>query len=68
MTIIFFIQNDKDFVNIDHPDGSYCGVDVDSVDMKKYPGLGEVPWYSAKVEAGDCLFIPYKYSTSIRNI
>ncbi|XP_062516710.1 bifunctional peptidase and arginyl-hydroxylase JMJD5-like [Corticium candelabrum] len=60
-------KNDKDFVNIDHPDGSYCGVDVDSVDMKKYPGLGEVPWYSAKVEAGDCLFIPYKWFHQIRS-
>ncbi len=38
--------------------GSYNNVDVDSVDMDKYPNLRDVPWWSAVMEKGDCLFIP----------
>jgi lysine-specific demethylase 8 len=65
---VFLIdKKHKDLVDIDHPGGSYCGVDVDRVDMNKYPGLGKVPWYSAKVEAGDCLFIPFRWFHQIRS-
>ena len=34
-------------------------VDVDKVDYKKYKKLLQVPWYYAKMEAGDCLYLPY---------
>ena len=33
-------------------------VDVDAVDLDKYPGFSEVPWWEAEMEAGDCLHIP----------
>ena len=36
----------------------YSKVDPDAVNLKKYPGLAEAPWWEVKVEAGDCLFIP----------
>ena len=29
------------------------------VNMTAYPGLVDVPWYLATVNAGDCLFLPY---------
>ena len=29
-----------------------------SVDLKKYPEWGEVEYYHADLEAGDCMFIP----------
>ena len=38
--------------------GRYSQVDVESVDMVKFPGLKFVPWWSASVQKGDCLFIP----------
>ena len=34
------------------------GVDVDAVDLLKYPGWSTVPWFEANVSAGDCLLIP----------
>ncbi|XP_032811225.2 tRNA wybutosine-synthesizing protein 5-like [Petromyzon marinus] len=37
------------------------GVDVDRVDMYRYPGLRRMRWYSATVDAGDCFFVPYKW-------
>ena len=41
--------------------GGYSKVDVDRVDLKKYSNLANIPWHYAKMEAGDCLYIPYKY-------
>lgn len=41
-------------------DGGYSSVDVEKVDMYKYPTLGEVEWHLGKMEAGDCLYIPLK--------
>ena len=31
---------------------------MDAVDLVKYPGFSEVPWWEAQMEAGDCLYIP----------
>ena len=39
---------------------TYSGADVDSVDLETFPGLGKVPWWSAKMERGDCIYIPFK--------
>lgn len=44
----------------DHPEGAYSGIDVDDVDYSKYPGLADVKFMHAEMEAGDCLYIPYK--------
>ena len=32
-----------------------------SVNMTQYPNLPEIPWYKATVNAGDCLYLPYKW-------
>ncbi|XP_030832561.1 bifunctional peptidase and arginyl-hydroxylase JMJD5 [Strongylocentrotus purpuratus] len=54
-------------INIDHPEQSFSGVDVDKVDLTKYPGLGQVPWYNVTMERGDCLFIPYRWFHAVRS-
>ena len=55
-----FFQKEHAHINIDKPDGSFSKVDVDKVDLEKYPGLADVPWYKATMGPGDCLFIPYR--------
>ncbi|XP_013384785.1 jmjC domain-containing protein 5 [Lingula anatina] len=42
-------------------DGSYSTVDVEKVDMEKFPGFRNVPWWTASMEKGDCLFIPSRW-------
>ncbi|XP_070543367.1 bifunctional peptidase and (3S)-lysyl hydroxylase Jmjd7-like [Ptychodera flava] len=59
--LIMIDRKEEDHIDIDNPVGSFCGVDVDKVDMVKYPGLQDVPWYSVKMLPSDCLFIPYKW-------
>lgn len=44
---------------MDHGEGDYCSANVDKVDMYKYPSLQNLPWWSARLEPGDCMFIPY---------
>jgi len=39
--------------------GSYVGrIDVDNVDLKKFPGWNKLKWWNMTLEAGDCAFIP----------
>ncbi|XP_076305315.1 bifunctional peptidase and arginyl-hydroxylase JMJD5-like isoform X2 [Tachypleus tridentatus] len=54
-------------VNIDYEDGSYSGVDVEKVDMYRYPGLQDVPWYNVTINPGDCIFIPYMWFHSVQS-
>ena len=62
-----FFQREHAHIKIDEPEGSFSKVDVDKVDLQKYPGLADVPWYKAAMEPGDCLFIPYRYGNSDNN-
>eukprot|EP00929_Paragymnodinium_shiwhaense_P044291 TRINITY_DN22728_c0_g1_i1.p1 TRINITY_DN22728_c0_g1~~TRINITY_DN22728_c0_g1_i1.p1 ORF type:complete len:396 (+),score=47.34 TRINITY_DN22728_c0_g1_i1:95-1282(+) len=40
--------------------GAYFGrVDVDAVDLDRYPGWAGVEWYLAELNSGDCLYIPH---------
>nr|XP_002129610.1 jmjC domain-containing protein 7 [Ciona intestinalis] len=61
----------KDMVPMDK--NGYSGSDVEKVDMYKYPTLGKVPWHLAKMESGDCFYIPYQWfhhvnSSTTRNL
>ncbi|XP_021377379.1 tRNA wybutosine-synthesizing protein 5-like isoform X2 [Mizuhopecten yessoensis] len=56
-----------DKVDLDHPEGSYSAVDVDSVDYTAYPGLAEVEYIHVSMEAGDCLYIPYRWIHQVRS-
>ncbi|XP_041365858.1 uncharacterized protein LOC121380894 isoform X2 [Gigantopelta aegis] len=48
-------------------DGMYSRVDVDSVNMKQFPRLQKVPWYQARLQAGDCLYIPFRWYHQIKS-
>ncbi|XP_028411093.1 uncharacterized protein LOC114533693 [Dendronephthya gigantea] len=41
--------------------GGYSLLQVDSVDLIKYPKVKDVPWSFVTVNAGDCLFLPKSY-------
>ncbi|KAK3096984.1 hypothetical protein FSP39_005376 [Pinctada imbricata] len=41
--------------------GAYHRVDVEKVDMIKYPQFQDIAWYEVKMKKGDCLFIPFKW-------
>ena len=57
--LFFFIfQSHLEQAHIDVIEGAFSSVDVDSVDMYKFPGLQTIPFYKVSMEAGDCLFIP----------
>ena len=55
----FILKNNSESIIMDHKDGEYCSVDVDSVDMYKYTFLRNIPWWWAEVQAGDCIYVPY---------
>ena len=58
--VFFWFQIHRDLVEADGwvTDKGYSQVDVEAVDMLKFPKLQQIPWYSAKLKKGDCLFIP----------
>lgn len=37
------------------------GIDVDRMDLIKYPGWKKVAWSYADLEPGDCIYIPYQW-------
>ena len=39
--------------------GGFATLDVESVNLIKYPKFKEVKWQYANMTAGDCLFLPY---------
>ncbi|XP_071503904.1 bifunctional peptidase and arginyl-hydroxylase JMJD5-like [Diadema antillarum] len=55
-------------VNLDHPEGSYSSINVEEVDMEKYPGMRDVEFYYAKMFPGDCVYIPYKWIHQVNSI
>jgi len=66
------LENSKNIV-MDHDEGDYCSVDVEKVDMIKYPFLRKIPWYNVSLEQGDCIYVPHGWahqvsSQSERNI
>ncbi|KAJ8317857.1 hypothetical protein KUTeg_002948 [Tegillarca granosa] len=42
-------------------EGTFSDVDVDSVDMYKFPKFQNIPWYQVNLTKGDCFYIPYKW-------
>ncbi|KAK7108102.1 hypothetical protein V1264_015897 [Littorina saxatilis] len=57
---------DRDKIDISH-NGAYSAVDVDSVDLTKFPGLADAEFYHVNVTAGDCLYIPYRWIHQVRS-
>ncbi|CAE8632031.1 unnamed protein product [Polarella glacialis] len=46
--------------------GAYFQLDVDAMDLIRYPGWREVDWYQADLEAGDCIYIPHGWYHQVR--
>lgn len=42
-------------------EGHYSNVDMESVDMHSFPQFENLPWYRVHMEAGDCVYIPYRW-------
>ncbi|XP_065193061.1 lysine-specific demethylase 8-like [Sycon ciliatum] len=63
-----FLAN-KSYAELAHmiPGNAHSKVDVDSVDMDTFPGLGRIPWWRAHMEPGDCFYIPHKWFHQIRS-
>ncbi|XP_071955296.1 bifunctional peptidase and (3S)-lysyl hydroxylase Jmjd7-like [Antedon mediterranea] len=59
--IIFIDYKYRENVTLDKFLGGYSSVDIDEVDLLKYPGLTQVEFHYAEMSAGDCIFIPYKW-------
>ena len=55
-TFIMIEKANAHHVTIDVPKGDYSAVDTDNVDLEKYPGLRDVPWWRAVVEPGSCAY------------
>lgn len=66
-TLYMVDYRDKQYVNLDAPEGSFSLVNVDAVDLNEYPGLSHAPWWEAKMESGDCIFIPSKWFHQVRS-
>ncbi|XP_065837982.1 tRNA wybutosine-synthesizing protein 5-like isoform X2 [Oscarella lobularis] len=56
----------KDKVKLD-PRGGYSNVDVDKVDFNQFPEFSEIEYHVAKIESGDCFFMPLKWFHVIRS-
>lgn len=42
--------------------GTYAGrINIDDVDLKKYPGWDRLTWWNMTMQAGDCAFIPGRW-------
>jgi len=42
--------------------GTYVGkIDVDNVDLDKFPGWDQMTWWNMTLNAGDCAFVPSKW-------
>jgi len=54
-------------VEIGDPAGGFTKIDVNSVDFEKFPEMKNIPWNSAKMSAGDCLFLPTQYWHQVRS-
>ena len=58
--LIEYIYEDKIYKSWEpgSPLGGFSKINVERVDLLKYPKVKEVPWSYTTVNAGDCLFLP----------
>jgi Ca2+-binding EF-hand superfamily protein len=47
--------------------GAFALLDIERVNLKKYPDFAKVPWRYANLTAGDCLFLPYSYLHQVKS-
>jgi lysine-specific demethylase 8 len=66
-TFIIIDPQYLDQIGLDDKQRGHYNIDVDRVDLEKYPGLVGVPWYEAVVYKGDCLYLPYLWLHQVRS-
>lgn len=61
--LVMFHKKYKKEIEADHfiKRGAYSMVDVEAVDMEKFPKLADLPWYMVNMTKGDCLYIPFQW-------
>ncbi|XP_035698141.1 uncharacterized protein LOC118431132 isoform X2 [Branchiostoma floridae] len=47
--------------------GGFSLINVDRVNLQRYPDFAKVPWWYANITAGDCLWLPYSYLHQVRS-
>ncbi|XP_066296269.1 uncharacterized protein [Branchiostoma lanceolatum] len=47
--------------------GGFSLINVDGVNLQRYPDFAKVPWWYANITAGDCLWLPYSYLHQVRS-
>ncbi|XP_078697158.1 uncharacterized protein LOC144925121 [Branchiostoma floridae x Branchiostoma belcheri] len=47
--------------------GGFSLINVDHVNLQRYPDFAKVPWWYANITAGDCLWLPYSYLHQVRS-
>lgn len=63
----FILGNKMHHDMFDYNTKGFSKVDVDRVDLIKFPSLGRIPWYSAKMETGDCFYIPRNWAHHVNS-
>ncbi|RDD39123.1 Lysine-specific demethylase 8 [Trichoplax sp. H2] len=48
--------------------GRHCSINVDKVDLYRYPKVGKVPWRFANATSGDCIYLPRGYFHQVSSI
>ncbi|XP_014661936.1 PREDICTED: jmjC domain-containing protein 7-like isoform X2 [Priapulus caudatus] len=65
--VLLVDKNDAHHIDMDRAEGGYSNVDVDMVDMYKYPGLQDLPYYLVNLSRGDCLYLPARWPHHVRS-
>ena len=60
-------KRDHENTYLDNGGGTFSSVDVDNVDIKAYPNFKKVTFYNASIEAGDCVYIPWKWHHYVKS-
>ena len=61
-------NNNDDMIYEFHTNREVSLVDVDAVDLLRYPGLKNASFQTIRLNAGDCLFLPYFWPHSVRSL
>ncbi|EDV24225.1 uncharacterized protein TRIADDRAFT_57495 [Trichoplax adhaerens] len=48
--------------------GRHCSINVDKVDLYRYPKVGKVPWRFANATSGDCIYLPRGHFHQVSSI
>merc|ERR1739838_533838 len=64
-TFLLTHKNQRELLEFN--DENFSSVDVDKVDMNKYSHFGSVAWYSAKMEPGDCFYLPSLWAHQVNS-